>query len=57
MVRIFYKEKKQIRKENDVRMLSQIPNVIWVDLQSPSPEEEEWIESKCQVSFQTHKKS
>ncbi|MDI9859258.1 MULTISPECIES: magnesium/cobalt transporter CorA [Bacteroidota] len=53
MVRIFYKEKKQIRKENDVRMLSQIPNVIWVDLQSPSPEEEEWIESKCQVSFQT----
>ncbi len=53
MVRIFYKEKRQIRKETDVRAIAQLPNLIWVDLQSATAEEEEWIETKCQVSFQT----
>ncbi|MFT4032583.1 MAG: magnesium/cobalt transporter CorA [Siphonobacter sp.] len=53
MVRIYYKEGKQIRKENDVKELGHLQNVLWVDLQSASQEEEEWVESKCEVSFQT----
>ncbi|MBO9638604.1 MAG: magnesium and cobalt transport protein CorA, partial [Siphonobacter aquaeclarae] len=53
MVRIYYKEGKQIRKENDVKELGHLKNVIWIDLQSASQEEEEWVENKYEVSFQT----
>jgi magnesium transporter len=53
MVRIHYKDGRQIKRENDVRELTALHNVLWVDLQSASQEEEEWIESKCDVSFQT----
>lgn len=53
MVRIHYKDGRQIKRENDVRELSALQNVLWIDLQSASQEEEEWIESKCDVSFQT----
>ncbi len=53
MVRIYYKEGKQIRKENDVKELGHLKNVIWIDLQSASQEEEEWVENKYVVSFQT----
>jgi magnesium transporter len=53
MVRIYHKEGKQIRKENDVRELTALRSILWIDLQSASKEEEEWVESKCDVSFQT----
>ena len=53
MVRIFYKEGKVIKRENDIRELGKVPNLVWVDLQSPSAEEEEWVENKCNISFQT----
>lgn len=53
MVRIHYKDGRQIKRENDVRELASLQNVLWIDLQSASQEEEEWIESKCDVSFQT----
>jgi len=53
MVRIHYKDGRQIKRENDVRELAALQNVLWIDLQSASQEEEEWIESKCDVSFQT----
>jgi len=53
MVRIHYKDGRQIKRENDVREFTNLPSVLWVDLQSASQEEEEWIESKCDVSFQT----
>lgn len=53
MVRIFYWKDKEIRKETDVREISSLSNILWVDLQSPSQDEEEWIESKCDISFQT----
>lgn len=54
MVRIFYKEGRQIKRENDIRELGhRLNSLLWVDLQSPTQEEEEWIESKCDVSFQT----
>ena len=53
MVRIFYKEGRLIRRENDFRELGKVKGLVWVDLQSPSPEEEEWVENKCDVSFQT----
>ncbi len=53
MIRIFYKDGHNIRRETDVREIAHIQNVIWVDLHAPSQEEEEWIETKCDVSFQT----
>ncbi|MFN4144313.1 MAG: magnesium/cobalt transporter CorA [Runella sp.] len=53
MVRIYYREGKQVKRENDVREIGHLKNLIWVDLQSPSQEEEEWIETKCNISFQT----
>ncbi|GAB3167283.1 magnesium/cobalt transporter CorA [Telluribacter humicola] len=53
MVRIFYKEGRILKRETDVRELGNLSNVLWVDLQSPSQEEEEWVETKCDVSFQT----
>ncbi len=53
MVRIYYKDGKQIRKENDVKELGHLQNVIWIDLQSANQEEEEWVENKYMVSFQT----
>jgi len=53
MVRIFYKEGRLIKRENDIRELGKVKNLVWVDLQSPSAEEEEWVENKCNISFQT----
>lgn len=53
MVRIFFKEGKQVKKETDVREIAHLKNVMWVDLQSASQEEEEWIEAKSDISFQT----
>jgi magnesium transporter len=53
MVRIFYKDGRNVRRENDIRELGNVANLLWVDLQSPSIEEEEWVENKCNISFQT----
>jgi len=53
MVRIFYKDGRLIRRENDMRELGKVKNLVWVDLQSPTAEEEEWVENKCNISFQT----
>lgn len=54
MVRIYYKDEgRQIRRETDVRELGRIKSPLWIDLQSPSKEEEEWVETKCDIDFQT----
>jgi magnesium transporter len=53
MVRIFYREGREIKREVDIRLLGQLSNLVWVDLQSPTVEEEDWVESKCNISFQT----
>lgn len=53
MVRIFYKHGKQVMKETDVRELGLLKNLMWVDLQSATSDEEEWVETKCNISFQT----
>jgi magnesium transporter len=53
MVRIFYKDGRSIKRENDIRELGKIKNLVWVDLQSPTADEEEWVENKCEISFQT----
>ncbi len=53
MVRIFYKDGKQVKKETDVRELGLLKNLMWVDLQSATNDEEEWVETKCNISFQT----
>lgn len=53
MVRIYYKEGRLIKRETDVRELGKLENPLWIDLQSPSQEEEEWVETKCNIDFQT----
>lgn len=53
MVRIYYREGKQIKRETDVREIAHLKAILWIDLQSPSQEEEEWVETKCDISFQT----
>ncbi|MFN4083063.1 MAG: magnesium/cobalt transporter CorA [Bacteroidia bacterium] len=53
MVRIFYRQGNKVLKETDVRQLGQIPNIMWIDLQNPTLEDEEWVESKCGISIQT----
>lgn len=53
MVRIYYREDKVLKKETDVREIGSLTDILWVDLHSPTQEEEEWIESKCEVSIQT----
>ena len=53
MVRIYYREGKQIKRETDVREIGHLKGILWIDLQSPSQEEEEWVETKCDISFQT----
>ncbi|MBX7242425.1 MAG: magnesium/cobalt transporter CorA [Bacteroidia bacterium] len=53
MVRIYYREDKILKKETDVREIGSLTDILWVDLHSPTQEEEEWIESKCEVSIQT----
>ena len=53
MVRIFYKHGKQVMKETDVRELGLLKNLMWVDLQSATSDEEEWVETKCNISLLT----
>lgn len=53
MVRIFYKDGKQVRKETDVKEIGHLKNILWIDLQSATHDEEEWVETKCNISFQT----
>jgi magnesium transporter len=53
MVRIYYKDGRALKRETDVKELGSLAHVLWVDLQSPSQEEEEWVETKCELSFQT----
>ncbi len=53
MVRIYYRDENVLKKETDVREIGSLRNILWVDLHSPTQDEEEWIESKCNVSIQT----
>ena len=53
MIRIFYKPGEKILKGNDVKQLDSLTNILWVDMQSPTNEEEEWVESKTNISIQT----
>lgn len=53
MIRIFYKEGNKVYKDTELNNLLTLQHVIWVDMQSPLPEEEEWIENNCGISIQT----
>ncbi len=53
MIRIYYKQDGKVLKEADVRLLGELQNLIWIDMQAPTQEEEEWVESKCNISIQT----
>ena len=53
MIRIFYKNGNAVLKDTNIRHLSTLDNIIWVDMQSPLPEEEEFIETTSGISIQT----
>lgn len=53
MVRIFYRQEKQLLKATDVREIGHLPNIIWIDLESAAADEEEWVETRYDISFQT----
>lgn len=53
MVRIFYRQGNKVLKETDVRQIDTLTDIIWIDLQSATQDDEEWIESKCGISIQT----
>ncbi len=53
MIRIFYRQGDKIIKDNDVKRIDTLTNIMWVDMQAPTVEEEEWIESKIGISIQT----
>lgn len=55
MIRAFYLENKELKWEKNLSDLVSLrgKNIVWVDLQSPSPEEIGKVESAFQVEFQT----
>lgn len=53
MVRVFYKEGKDIRKETSLEEIEELDDIIWVDLQNASAKDEDWIEDHFGLSFQT----
>jgi magnesium transporter len=53
MVRVFYKEGKDIRKETSLEEIQELEGIVWVDLQNASGKDEDWIENHFDLSFQT----
>ena len=53
MVRVYYKEGKDIRKETSLEEIEQLDDIVWVDLQNVSGKDEDWIEDHFNLSFQT----
>ncbi|MEI6594728.1 MAG: CorA family divalent cation transporter [Bacteroidota bacterium] len=53
MIRIYYKNGNAVMKDTNIRHLSTLDNIIWVDMQSPLQEEEEFVETTCGISIQT----
>jgi len=53
MVRVYYKEGKDIRKETSFEEIEELEGIVWVDLQNASEKDEDWIEDHFGLSFQT----
>lgn len=53
MVRVYYKEGKDIRKETSLDEIEELGEIMWVDLQNASAKDEDWIEDHFGLSFQT----
>jgi magnesium transporter len=53
MVRVYYKEGKDIRKETSLEEIEELEDIVWVDLQNASEKDEDWIEGHFGLSFQT----
>lgn len=53
MVRVYYKEGKDIRKETSLEEIQELEDIVWVDLQNASEQDEDWIENHFGLSFQT----
>ena len=53
MVRVYYKEGKDLRKETSLEEIQELDDIVWVDLQNASDKDEDWIEDHFGLSFQT----
>jgi magnesium transporter len=53
MVRVYYKEGKDIRKETSLEEIQELEDIVWVDLQNAAEQDEDWIENHFGLSFQT----
>jgi magnesium transporter len=53
MVRVYYKEGKDLRKETSLEEIEELDDIVWVDLQNASAKDEDWIEDHFDLSFQT----
>lgn len=53
MVRVYYREGKDIRKETSLEEIEELDEIVWVDLQNASAKDEDWIEGHFKLSFQT----
>jgi magnesium transporter len=53
VVRVYYKEGKDLRKETVLEEIQELDGIVWVDLQNASASDEDWIEGHFSLSFQT----
>ena len=54
MIRIFYIKDREIQWEkNPARLVPDKGKLVWIDLQSPSPEEKKWVEETFSMEFFT----
>ena len=53
MVRVYYKEGRDLRKETVLEEIQELDGIVWVDLQNASASDEDWIEGHFNLSFQT----
>ena len=54
MIRIFYIKDKEVQWEkNPSKLIPDEGKLVWIDLQSPSPEEKKWVEDTFSMEFFT----
>ncbi len=59
MLRIYYKKNTRLAKESDVEVLKEIPieDMVWIDLQNPTPEEKTTIETHFDIKYSSEEES
>jgi magnesium transporter len=59
MLRIYYKKNTRLAKESNVESLREIPmeNMVWIDLQNPTPEEKVTVETYFDIKYSSEEES